>query len=110
MIFKTKGLMKKSSLNEMVTISVTPGQKTAKENEKSEVRLSQKSTNIKQKVQIAIEKACRFESERCLHSPFFDLDFFGYFFGQCKKVTAACIRQKARYNAQIFIINALEPM
>jgi hypothetical protein len=26
--------------------------------------------------------------------PFFELVFFGYFFGQCKKVTAACIRQK----------------
>jgi len=48
------------------------------------VRLSQKSTNIKQKVQNAIEKACRFESERCLHSPFFDLAFLNTFLAMQK--------------------------
>jgi hypothetical protein len=35
--------------------------------------------------------------------PFFELVFFGYFFGQCKKVTAACIRQKPRSSANGFI-------
>jgi len=46
-----------------------------------------KSTNIKQNVQIAIEKACRFDSERCLHSPFFELAFLNTFLAM-KKVFA----------------------
>ncbi len=58
-----------------------------------------KSTNITQNEQIAIEKACRFESDRCLHSPFFELAFLNTFLAM-KKVFAKPARGDTQIKAQ----------
>ncbi len=72
-----------------------PVQKPAIESEKSKLRLLPHIERIpKQILHWAVEKACRFESERCLQSPFFEQAFLGYFFGRLQK--SICRLHKAK--------------
>jgi len=50
----------------------------------------------------SIEKHFDLRMNGASQSPFFELAFFGYFFWQCKKVTAVCIRQILARSANNF--------